>query len=230
MPTQCARLSNTVQITGRNFEDEIQQSQNLTFSFNKNVGPEHPTDVWEATPYIEFKPAVKGQFKWLSPSELLFSPAVAFDPATDYRAELTKAVLTRTDSKDLSVSGDEVEFHTPYLQLTGTETWWTRQTDTGQPIAKTRLRFNYAVSGAEVAPKLSLKTGEQPLAIGPLQGNADPLTGGGLVITLPNAPRPDNEQPLTLTVDKGLNVPYTAYTTKEAIEQTGTCQRPRGSR
>ncbi|CCG98635.1 alpha-2-macroglobulin domain protein [Fibrella aestuarina BUZ 2] len=224
--TQCARLSNTVQITGRNFDDEIQQSQNLTFSFNKNVGPENPTDVWETTPYIEFKPAVKGQFKWVSPSELLFSPAVAFDPATDYRAELTKAVLTRADSKDLSVSGDKVQFHTPYLQLTGTETWWTRQTDNGQPVAKTRLRFNYAVSGAEVAPKLSLKTGEQALTLGPLQGNADPLMGGGLVVTLPNAPRADNEQPLTLTVDKGLNVPNTAYTSKEIIEQTGTLPTP----
>lgn len=223
---QCARLSNTVQITGRNFEDEIQQSQNLTFSFNKNVGPEMPTDVWETTPYIEFKPAVKGQFKWLSPSELLFSPAVAFDPATDYRAELTKAVLTRADSKDLSVSGDEIDFHTPYLQLTGTETWWTRQTDGGQPVAKTRLRFNYAVAGADVAPKLSVKSGEQSLTAGQLQGNADLLTGGGLVLTLPNAPKADNEQPLMLTVDKGLKVSNTAYTSKEVIEETGTLPTP----
>jgi alpha-2-macroglobulin len=219
--THCARLSNTVQITGRNFEDEVQQTQNLTFSFNKNVGPETLTDEWESTPYIEFKPAVKGQFKWLSPSELLFSPATAFDPATDYRAELTKAVLTRADSKDLGVGGDAVEFHTPYLQLTNTETWWGRN-NAGQAVAKTRLRFNYAVSAAEVAPKLTIKTGEEALTTGPVQAQADALAGGDLVLTLPNAPRADNEQPLTLTLEKGLSVPKTSYTSKEAIEETGT--------
>jgi len=228
--SHCARLSNTVSIVGRNFEDEIQQSQNLVFSFNKNVGPDGTgaqVDVWESTPYITFKPAVKGQFKWTSPSELVFSPATAFDPATNYRAELSKELLRNATDKDLSVSGEEIEFHTPYLQLVGTETWWTRAAGnatgtSGQPVAKTRFRFNYPVSAAEVASRLGIKAEEAIVTAGPIQAQGDALSGGGLVVTLTDAPNADNEQLLTLTVDKGVKVPNTAYTSTEAIQQTAT--------
>ncbi|MEZ0542204.1 alpha-2-macroglobulin family protein [Fibrella arboris] len=228
--SHCARLSNTVSVVGRNFDDEIQQSQNLVFSFNKNVGPDGDgaqADVWESTPYITFKPAVKGQFKWTSPSELVFSPATAFDPATNYRAELSKELLRNASDKGLSVSGEEIEFHTPYLQLVGTETWWTRAASngtgtSGQPVAKTRLRFNYPVSAAEVAPRLGIKAEEATVTAGPIQAPGDALSGGGLVVTLTDAPNADNEQPLTFTVDKGVKVPNTAYTSNEPITQTTT--------
>ncbi|MBO0950162.1 alpha-2-macroglobulin family protein [Fibrella forsythiae] len=228
--SHCARLSNTVSVVGRNFDDEIQQSQNLVFSFNKNVGPDGTgaqADVWESTPYITFKPAVKGQFKWTSPSELVFSPATAFDPATNYRAELSKELLRNATDKGLSVSGDEIEFHTPYLQLVGTETWWTRAAGntagtSGQPVAKTRLRFNYPVSAAEVASRLGIKADEATVTAGPIQAQGDALSGGGLIVTLTDAPNADNEQPLTLTVDKGVKVPNTAYTSTETIQQTAT--------
>ena len=227
--SHCTQFSNTVSVVGRNFEDEVQQSQNLIFSFNKNVGPESSdgqADVWESTPYVTFKPAVKGQFKWTSPSELVFSPTTAFNAATDYRADLSTELLKHASNKNLSVSGDEIEFHTPYLQLTGTETWWTRAGGSagtsGQPVAKTRLRFNYPVSAAEVAPKLAIKADGKAVTAGPIQAEGDALSGGGLVVTLTDAPVFDNEKPLVLTVEKGLSVPKTAYSSKEVIEQTGT--------
>ncbi len=228
--TQCAQLSNTVSVVGRNFEDEIQQSQNLIFSFSKNIGPKSAdgqANSWESTPYITFKPAVKGQFRWTAPNELVFSPATAFDPATDYRADLSKDLLKHATGKNLSVSGEEIAFHTPYLQLTGTETWWTRAGDNagtlaGQPVAKTRLRFNYPVAAAEVAAKLGIKADDKALTAGPIQAEDDGLLGGGMVVTLTDAPVFDNEKPLLLTVEKGLSVPKTAYSSKESLEQTGT--------
>ncbi len=228
--SHCARLSNTVSVIGRNFEDEIQQSQNLVFSFNKNVGPDgsgDKSDVWESTPYITFKPALKGQFKWTSPSELVFSPATAFDPATNYRAELSNELLRHTTDKGLRVSGDEIEFHTPYLQLTGTETWWTRSAGngpgtSGQPVAKTRLRFNYPVAAADLATRLGIKADGAAITAGPIQSADDALSGGGLVVTLTDAPAANNEKPLTFTVDKGLKVPNTAYVSSKVIEQTST--------
>ena len=235
--SHCARLSNTLSMVGRNFDDEIQQSQNLTFSLNKNVGPDGTgaqADVWESTPYITFKPAVKGQFKWTSPSELVFSPATAFDPATNYRAELSKELLRHASDKDLSVSGDEINFHTPFLQLIGTETWWTRPAGNGagtaspasvglaQPVAKTRLRFNYPVSAAEVASRLGIKADEKTVTAGPVQAEGDALSGGGLVVTLTDAPTASNEKTLTFTVDKGVKVPNTAHMSNEVISKTTT--------
>ncbi|MCK8491576.1 alpha-2-macroglobulin family protein [Spirosoma sp. RP8] len=215
----CSRLPfNEVTVVGRNFDDEVQQTQNLTFSFNKNIGPTNQLDQWDSTQYVRFIPAVRGKFKWTSPNELVFSPAAAFDPATDYRAELTDDLLKRSDKKDLAISGDEITFHTPYLHLTSTESWWAKSRETGQPVAKTRLNFNYAVSAAEVAGKLTVLADEKKLAaqVSPSE------TQSNVAVTLADAPALKNEQPLTVKLDKGVKVPNTAYTSKEVIKTTGT--------
>lgn len=216
---QCSRLPfNEVSVIGRNFEDEIQQTQNLTFTFNKNVGPSNQFDEWDSTQYVRFIPAVRGKFKWTAPNELVFSPARAFDPATDYRAELTDDLLKRSTEKDLKISGDDIAFHTPYLQLTSTENWWARSRETGQPVAKTRLNFNYAISSAEVASKVAVTSEDKPITLQTTPGDAQ----NSVALTLTNAPAQKNEQPLTIKVDKGLKVPNTAYVSKEAIEETST--------
>ncbi len=216
----CSRLSfNEVSVVGRNFDDEVQQTQNLSFSFNKNVAPKNRLNEWDSTQYVQFKPAVRGKFKWVSESELVFSPAVAFDPATDYRAELTNEILDNAADKDLKVSGEEIAFHTPYLQLTGTESWWTRSRETGQPVAKLKLNFNYPVSAGEVAGKVVV-TGEDDKALATQTAQTDGQTA--VALTLPNAPTPRNAQPITLKIDKGIKVPNTAYTSREVIEQPGS--------
>ncbi|AQG81173.1 alpha-2-macroglobulin family protein [Spirosoma montaniterrae] len=218
----CSRLSfNEVNVVGRNFGDEVQQTQNLTFTFNKNVGPDEKNGAlgeWDSTQYVRFKPAVRGKFRWTAPNELVFSPTVAFDPATDYRAELTADLLKRAPDKDLKVSGEEIDFHTPYLQLTGTETWWAKSRETGQPVAKAKLNFNYPVSAGEVSGKLTVATDEKPITV--QLAPADGPTS--VALTLLNAPAEKNEQPLTMKLGKGLTVPKTAYVSKEAIEETST--------
>lgn len=216
----CSRIANlnSVAVVGRNFDDEVQRTQNLTFTFNKNIGPESHLDEWDSTQYIRFKPAVRGKFKWTSPSELVFSPAASFDPATDYRAELSDELLRHADNKDLGVSDDEIAFHTPYLQLTSLESWWTRSKETGQPIAKTRLNFNYSVSAAEVSNRLAVSAEEQAQTTQIAQTDNQAY----VTVSLPKAPAEKNDMPLTVKVDKGLKVVNTAYVSKEPIEQTGS--------
>ncbi|MFD2932421.1 alpha-2-macroglobulin family protein [Spirosoma flavum] len=216
---QCSRLSfNEVSVVGRNFGDEVQQTQNLTFTFNKNVGPENQFGDWDSTQYIHFIPAVRGKFKWTAPNELVFSPALAFDPATDYRAELTDDLLRRSDKKDLKISGDDIVFHTPYLQLTNVENWWSRSRETGQPMAKTRLNFNYPISSADVVEKLTVTAEDKPITVQSAPNDAQ----NSVVLTLTNAPALKNEQPLTVKLDKGLKVPNTGFVSKEVIEETST--------
>ncbi|WP_077923083.1 alpha-2-macroglobulin [Spirosoma sp. 209] len=216
---QCARLSfNEVSVVGRNFDDEVQQTQNLTFTFNKNVGPAAALDEWDSTQYVRFIPAVRGKFKWVAPNELIFSPATAFDAATDYRAELTDQLLNRATDKDVKVSNEVIAFHTPYLQLTSTETWWAKARETGQPVARTRLNFNYPVSAGEVAGKVTVSTDDKGL---PTQLSASEA-GSSVVMTLMNAPAVRNEQPLQLKIDKGLKVANTAYVSKDVIDETAS--------
>lgn len=214
---QCSRLPfNEVAVAGRNFGDVVQQTQNLIFTFNKNVGPPNQLGEWDSTQYVRFIPAVRGKFKWTAANELVFSPARAFEPATDYRAELTDNLLKQTDQKDLKISGDDITFHTPYLQLTSTENWWTRSRETGQPVAKTRLNFNYPVSSAEVASGVAVKADSKALAL--QVGSSD--APNSVALTLTDAPALKNEQPLTIRLNKGLKVPNTAYVSREVIEET----------
>ena len=217
--TYCSRLSlNEVAVVGRNFDDEVQRTQNLTFTLNKNIGPTAQFNEWDSTQYIRFVPAVRGKFKWTAPNELVFSPARAFDPATDYRAELTDEIVKRSDKKNLNLSGNEIAFHTPYLQLTGTESWWARSRETGQPIAKTKLLFNYPIASGDVTGKLTLATDDKPITTQALAGSEQ----NAITLTLTNAPAQKNEQPLSIKIDKGIKVPNTTYVSKEVIDETST--------
>ena len=216
---QCSRLPfNEVAVVGSNFGDVVQQTQNLTFTFNKNIGPANQFGDWDSTQYVRFIPAIQGKFKWTAPNELVFSPTKALGPATDYRAELTDNLLKRSDKKDLKVSGDAIAFHTPYLQLSSVESWWSRSRETGQPVAKTRLNFNYPIAPAEVASKVTATADDKTLTLQTAPGDS-PNTAA---LTLLNAPAQKNGQPLLIRVDKGVKVPNTAYVSKEMIEETST--------
>ncbi len=216
---QCSRLPfNEVAVVGSNFGDIVQQTQNLTFTFNKNVGPTNQFGDWDSTQYVRFIPAIQGKFKWTAPNELVFSPTKSLDPATDYRAELTDNLLKRSDKKDLKVSGDDIAFHTPYLQLSSVENWWSRSRETGQPVAKTRLNFNYPISSAEVAGKVSVAADNKALTLQTAPGDSP----NAVALTLTNAPAQKNGVPLLIKLDKGVKVPNTTYVSKEAIEETST--------
>ena len=214
----CGRLSSELSVVGRNFADEVQQTQNLTFTLNKNIASSNLINEWDSTQYVRFVPAVPGKFKWTAPNELVFSPAIAFDPATNYRAELTDALLKPKPEKDLTVDDEVIEFHTPYLQLAGTERWWAKSRETGKPVAKLRLTFNYPVNADEVSGKSTVVTDDKPVATQAGVANAPT----DVLLTLTNVPSVTNEQPLIVRIDKGIKVPKTSYVSKEPIEETTT--------
>ena len=114
-----------VTISGTNFEEEINQTQNLVFTFNKDLVPVSELNTWYSTDYIEFSPKVEGRFKWTAPNELVFSPAVGFDPATEYTAEVNKLVLHKASEK-YDLDTETLKFHTPYLALEKTESYWSK--------------------------------------------------------------------------------------------------------
>ena len=66
---------NEVRISNRNFGDEIEQQQNLIFTFDKDLVPDSLLNNWDTIPYVNFSPSVKGKFKWNTVRELVFSPA-----------------------------------------------------------------------------------------------------------------------------------------------------------
>ncbi|TAE41693.1 MAG: alpha-2-macroglobulin family protein [Runella slithyformis] len=216
----CGKL-NEIRVVGSNFEDEIQLAQNLVFTFNKDLVRESDLNSWEATKYVEFKPAVAGKFKWTAPNELVFSPTAGFDPATEYRADLNEVLTSKVADKKYGVSSSELTFHTPFLQLVETETYWTKSRESGKPLAKVKLQFNYPVNGSEISEKLEVKSGEKVLehATAANQTAQSNITNALITNNI-------EEQSLTILLKKGLKVPNTAHESKADIAQTAVLPSP----
>lgn len=219
----CSSL-NEISISGTNFTDEISQSQNLIFTFNKDIVSESALNDWDSTQYVHFEPAVRGKFKWSAPNELVFSPIAGFNAATKYTAKLTELLVDKADKdKKLSVSKDPLDFHTPYLQLVETESWWTISQENERQEARLRLVFNYPVNSQNVAEKLKVTHEGKSVNYKVL-----PTTNEhSITLALSNPGKTDNNPiPVNIAIDKGLKVQNTAYTSQEAITKNASLPSP----
>lgn len=220
--TNCSKL-NKVTVSGRNFEDAVALTQNLVFTFSKDLVAESDLNVWESAPYVEFSPKIQGKFKWTAPNELIFSPAVGFEPATDYSAALNPALLRKVEDKKYSLSSDNFEFHTPYLGIENTETYWTKSRTDGKPVARTKLRFNYAVNPQEVAKRLKV-TGEDEKVFG-FQVNQS-VVAESVPISLADVSTEEESQ-VKITLAKGLPLPNAKHESKEDMALTANLPDPK---
>ena len=214
----CSKL-NEVSVSSQNFQDEIAITQNLVFSFNKDLVGEKDLENWDYTPYIEIEPKVDGAFKWSSKNELVFSPSTGFRPATAYKAKLSKALIG--NSKELSVSSETIEFHTPALKAENIQTYWSRSAD-GKQTLKGKLAFNYPVETQTLGNivQVSLNDKSSP-AIVANSNNSEVAT-----ITIPNAPQNKEETPIKITVDGGVKIANVGSTSKEKFELDASIPSP----
>ncbi|KAA0990731.1 alpha-2-macroglobulin family protein [Dyadobacter aurulentus] len=219
----CSSL-NEVRIAGTNFADEISLSQNLVFTFNKDLVALGDLNDWDSTQYIQFEPAVKGKFKWTAPNELIFSPVAGFEPATSYKANLTNLLTKKVEAeKKYDISKDPLDFHTPFLQLAGTEAWWTISQESGRQEARLKLLFNYPVNRQEVAEKLKITIADQAAAFKILPSPDEKQ----VIIALTNAGKADNnDTPVKLIIGPGLKIPNTKYASNAEISSNASLPSP----
>ncbi len=220
---------NDVHLVGRNFSDEVQLSQNMVFTFNKDLVQESRLGVWDSTQYVRFSPAVRGKFKWTAPNELVFSPVAALAPATAYKAELMDELLKHVDKdKKYDVDDEDVDFHTPYLQLTEMQSWWARGAESGRPEARLRLTFNYPVDPQSVAERLKLSLRDNAATFRALPSS----DGRSVVVAITQTGTPDeNATPMTVRIEKGLKIKGGAalgndYATPEPLERAASLPSP----
>jgi len=155
---------NDVHLVTKNFEFEVEQQQNLIFTFDKDLVPDSLTGNWDTLSYITFVPEVQGKFQWTSTKELMFSPLSGFRPSTDYTAELRSIIASRS-GKGYSLSMKKsIPFHTPYLNLSSANGYWTVSKDRpGSAALMVSLRFNYKVDPQTVKQHLSLLLRGEPM-------------------------------------------------------------------
>ncbi len=190
----------------RNFEDEIEQQQNLVFSFNKDVIPDSLLNTWDSVAYIEFSPAVKGLYKWNSSNEIVFSPAQGFLPGTEYTARLTKMLVAHS-AKKYSVSSEPIKFHTAPLRVTASHISWTRGKNVSNVMVQMDMSFNYEINLDDAANRLKLSANGNPVNI------TTANNGKGKVLSMQFMPvnDKDEETPLKVSVAKGIPVIGTQY-------------------
>jgi alpha-2-macroglobulin len=162
----CTR-KNVIDIVRTDFKDEIDTHTNLKFTFDKAMVGDTMLNRWDTTTYMQIKPYIAGKFKWISPKELVFSPKNGFQPATKYEAVMHKSLVDLQNSKngnDKNVSNKnsnleinpnkKFSFHTPYLKIQKTETFW-GQDNKNTPQIHALIYFNYKIDPQSSAKLIS---------------------------------------------------------------------------
>src|SRR6478609_9749118 len=158
--TACNRSS--VKLVYTSAKGEIEPLQNLVFTFDKPLKSDSLLNTWDSVEYIRFTPAIKGRFRWEKPDQLVFSPATAFLPATDYEAELQSELLEHSTIKKIDHSS-KINFHTPELRLENTFGRWVAETSgSSKPVPEIDLYFNYDINPSDLKEKLTISIDGKP--------------------------------------------------------------------
>ncbi len=153
---------NYLEITQTNFKEEISPQSNLKFTFNQALVGDTLLGVWDTTAYLQFTPRVAGKFKWVSPTEVIFSPEKGFQESTDYQAVINPGAFANKDKKLNTDPNKILKFHTTYLEVTSTEAFWIIDERLTNQL-RINLNFNYAVNPNGLQALVSAMLGEQAI-------------------------------------------------------------------
>lgn len=158
----CAKI-NTLDIKKTNFSDQIDQFQNLEFTFSQDIASDSLIQKWDSTNFITFDPPVRGRFKWTGKRDLVFSPTGPFAPNTDYKATLTNEIL-KLSSTEYSYKQPILRFHTPYLELKGCYSFWALGETESEVEIHVMIGFNYPVDPLDVKKFIKLEANKKEIA------------------------------------------------------------------
>ncbi|MBC7486839.1 MAG: Ig-like domain-containing protein, partial [Cytophagaceae bacterium] len=211
--TSCSS-DNDLQITAKNFQDIVEQQQNLTFTFSEDLAPDSLINQWSKETYITFTPAVKGKFKWTGKNELTFSPEVRFEESTYYTGVFSDKISSASaDKKELRDEDEKFTFHTPYLNVVNLNTFWAKnEIDRSINEVVNELTFNYTVNTGQLKNLMEITVGGSAVAY-------DIHTNGvnSLVSIAIKENGNYNDKPIVITIKPGLKCTTGTYQTKEPI-------------
>lgn len=148
-----------VSLSFTNAKDEVPQTGNLVFRFNKTLiaaDKDSLLNNWIDESLISFEPAIPGRFRWQNPDELVFSPAKPLKPATTYKATFNRA-LFKYSKYDKVDSKKPVTFKTADVNAEDVNISWQMQNaSTRNIVPQMDLYFNYAVSPAALKEHLEV--------------------------------------------------------------------------
>ncbi|MDB5256958.1 MAG: hypothetical protein JWM14_1653 [Chitinophagaceae bacterium] len=211
--TSCSS-DDDLKITAKNFQDIVEQQQNLTFTFSEDLAPDSLINQWSNETYITFTPAVKGKFKWTAKNELTFSPEIHFEESTDYTGVFSDKISSASvDKKDLQDEDKQFIFHTPYLTVVNLNTFWAKnEIDRSINEVVNELSFNYTINTGQLKNLMEISVGGSAVTY-------DIHTNGvnSLVSIAIKENGSYNDLPIVITIKPGLKCTTGSYQTKEPI-------------
>ena len=201
---------NELAVVSKNFSGEVAEQQNLVFNFNRDIYPDSLLQRWDSTEYIVIKPAVKGQFKWNSSSELVFSPIEKFQPGKEYTATLSKHLLDRSKKK-YPISDEPILFHTAPLRIENVHISWTRGQSMANIMVQLDLELNYEVDATKALTRIELSSEGRTLTTTSLS------SGTGKTLSLQFLPpsEKDEDVPLQIRLANGIPVAHSDYVSQK---------------
>ncbi len=208
--------SNFVEVTQTNFKQEVSTQSNLKFTFNRAIVGDSLLNVWDTTAYLQFTPRVQGKFKWVSPSEVIFSPEKGFRASTDYEAKLSKQLIPLSSKLKIDES-KSLKFHTTYLKIEGADVFWAMDERRTNQL-RINLNFNYKVEPSSLRSLITATVGENKItAVKVLnQENAHVVE---LLIEEINGNSLD-AQKLSLSIAPGIKCAESSYISRETLQTT----------
>ncbi len=213
---------NAVKLSETNAKGEVPPLGNLVFRFSKQLMPDSLLNRWDSIPYVEFEPKITGRFRWEHGDELIFSPSAPLTSATSYTASISSEVLAFSKFNKVTVE-DQLEFHTPDLQLENSNITWVSQDDAkNKAVPQVDLYFNYSVSPDVLKEKLEVKVDGEKKEFTVQTINNDKKVS----IRLLQVKTEDKDYTTVVTLAKGLVPDGGKNGTKEPIEEKFTIPSP----
>jgi len=198
----CSRFSDVIDLSSKNFGDEVALQQNLIFTFTEDVIPDSLIGAWTDRELIQFDPVVAGRFRFTTTRELIFSPVTGFDPSADYKATFTDQIVEYAPSGKPLTAERSLTFHTPYLRADRLDLFWSETVPgSGRPMLRASIVFNYQVDPEEVHSRLSMNMNGNPVSTVLLSNRVDNI----IVVSIEGIdPQTSGGNPLTATIQAGL--------------------------
>lgn len=199
----CDKPENQVNITLKNFTEEILLKQNLTFTFNKNLVGSDQINKWTDEQYINFDPPVPGSFKWTASNELTFSPFDIFTPSTKFKGTLNKNILKHAENKNLQLKLESFNFNTPFLKLKNAYQQWKLSTiNAGKAILQTQLVFNTDINPIDLQDKIKIEVNGKETEYDIISQH----TNSKILLEIKNIDSFNSEDPIKISIDKDLKI------------------------
>ncbi len=195
--------SNSVSVTNFEPTGEVKNLTTFTIEFSENLAPADEIDKWSNEQFVEFEPAIPGQFKWVDSRTLIFSPDVPLEPIQNYKARITKSVLFSTT---FTPDFEEYEFHTPDFDATAVDFFWTKIPNAAYKLSvQANIHFNYAVNPDRLREYLIVKKGGETITDFEVVSQNSSKT---IAVNFGEIRQTDKKQEFEITVKEGLESIY----------------------